>query len=470
MKSIERKYFIRKNRPVSFWGKISRRLRTRFQYQFLRALVIGLTAGSLALLFQYSLWHAELLRTSLMNFVQAHAWWWHIPVALLIMGIGALVAWSTARYSPEAAGSGIPHVKAVLNGRGKLSGGLLIPIKFLGGLLAIGAGFSLGREGPTVQMGAVSGTTVARFLKVSRRARDHLIACGAGAGLAGAFNAPLAGFLFVIEEFNRNLAPMTYGTVLISSLMATLVTQASLGQIPSFHIPQYPTPPLEALPLFVVLGVCAGFLGVSFNRSLLYCSRKGRRWMGPQAWKKGGMVGLVVALALFFIPEITGGGHSVAEILLKGSLPGGHTVWFLIAILVGKLLLTSLCFAAGTPGGIFAPMLLMGATLGALVGHLHSFLFPSLAPTPAAFAVVGMAAMFVSSVRAPLTGMVLILEMTGNYTHLVPLSVACLISYLISVTMRNEPIYDSLMSLDKKEVEKDKDLSAYPWEDPIGHA
>jgi CIC family chloride channel protein len=170
-------------------------------------------------------------------------------------------------------------------------------------------------------MGAVSGTTVARFLKVSRRERDHLIACGAGAGLAGAFNAPLAGFLFVIEEFNRNLAPMTYGTVLISSLMATLVTQASLGQIPSFHIPQYPTPPLEALPLFVVLGVCAGFLAsrstarccIAVARAAVGWARKrGRRaawWDWWWRWRCS------------LSPRITGGGHSVAEILLKGTCP-----------------------------------------------------------------------------------------------------------------------------------------------------
>jgi CIC family chloride channel protein len=419
-------------------------IRTRHQYQFFRAFIIGILAGALALLFQYSLWLGEVARNSLLGALPHNLWWRSTIILTTVGAIGALVAWFTARLAPEAAGSGIPHVKTVLAGTGQISGVWLIPVKFVGGVLAISAGFSLGREGPTVQMGAVTGSRVARFLGLSRGERNHLIACGAGAGLAGAFNAPLAGFLFVIEEFGRELTPMTYGTAFISSLTASLVTQVSLGQIPSFHISQYATSSLNSLPLFLLLGITAGVFGSMFNSSLLFLRRQGQRWSGNGVWKKGAIAGLAVGLGLLFLPEATGGGHSTAEIFLRGQFPLHHTVWFLFTILFAKLLLTNVCFASGVPGGIFAPMLMMGSVLGSLVGYLGSMLFPTLVPTPAAFAVVGMAAMFVASVRAPLTGMVLILEMTGNYSQLFPLSVACLVSYLTSTALRNPAIYEAL--------------------------
>jgi len=369
-----------------------------------------------------------------------------IPLFILIIAIGSFVAWFTVRFAPEASGSGIPHIKQVLEEHIQIRWLRLLIVKFVGGVLAIGSGFSLGREGPTVQMGSAVGTAIAKILKSPLRERAHLIACGAGAGLAGAFNAPLAGFIFVIEELRRGLTPMTYGTAFISSLTAALITQLSLGQIPSFHVHEYPMPPLSALPFFLVLGITAGGVGVIFNRSLIKSIQLSNRYL-KNAWLRGALVALVVACALWLLPEVSGSGQATAETILKGLIPRNGTITFLLILLVGKILLTCLSFASGVPGGIFAPMLLIGAVLGALVGQLDHLLFPSIAPTVAAFSVVGMAAVVAACVRAPLTAIVLILEMTGNYSQLFPLSVACLFAYLTAAILGSPPIYDALLHL-----------------------
>ncbi len=419
------------------------------RYQFVRAITIGLATGSIALTFQYFLWFAEVIRKSIMASISESSYWWVLPFSIVIIGIGALVSWMTNKFAPEAAGSGIPHVKLVLERKIEIRWIRVLLVKFIGGVLAIGAGFSLGREGPTVQMGSAVGMVVSKFLRSTASERSHLIACGAGAGLAGAFNAPLAGFIFVIEELRRGLSPMTYGTAFISSLTAALVTQISVGQIPSFHVTSFPVPSLEALPLFAILGVAAGLIGVVFNKSLLNSIRYADLYL-KNPWVRGGVVAVVIAASVWILPEITGGGHATAEMILKGVIPRDGTIIFLLLLLVGKILLTSLSFAAGVPGGIFAPMLLIGALLGAIVGQFDHLMFPALAPTPAAFAVIGMAAVFVASVRAPLTGIVLILEMTGNYSQLFPLSIACLISYLTATLLGSLPIYDALLEIRSK--------------------
>ena len=174
-------------------------LRTRTHFQFFRSILIGVSVGTLALMFQYFLWYGETFRAELLSWFQSESLWFFPVVLFSITTIAALVGWLTAKISPEAAGSGIPHVKEVLEQNGSINWKRVIPVKFIGGILAIGSGFALGREGPTVQMGAATGSAISDLLKSSRREKDHLIACGAGAGLAAAFNAPLAGFIFVIE-------------------------------------------------------------------------------------------------------------------------------------------------------------------------------------------------------------------------------------------------------------------------------
>ncbi len=434
-----------------------RLLRERRHQQFGRAALVGLAAGAVAVLFQYALAMAEDYRFALLDYLHAshpYVGWMVLPVVAGV--VGAVVGWATARFAPEAAGSGIPNVKGVLAHVQSFSWQRLLPVKFIGGVLAIGSGFSLGREGPTVQMGAAVGRAIADLLRVSQQARGRLIACGAGAGLAAAFNAPLAGFIFVIEELQREMSSLTYGTALIATVAANVVAQYVLGHATAFHISGYPMPPLTALPTYMVLGVVAGVVGVAFNSGLLWARRQCDTRFAMSAWKRAGLIGVLVGLVAWWLPEATGTGHSVAEQVLRGDYAAGRHFLFIFVLLLGKFVLTIVSYAAGVPGGIFAPMLLLGAALGQLVGYLSVSLSLTSVDAPSAFAVAGMAALFSSVVRAPLTGIVLVLEMTGNYEQLFPLLVACMTAYLVAERFRVIPVYDALLaySLEQEGVEE----------------
>lgn len=423
-------------------------VRERRKVQFARAALVGLAAGLLAVGFQRALWLAEQCRSTLLAWLRQFPTWGWLVLPLLAAALGALASWITVRRAPEASGSGIPHVKGVLLHVRALRWRQLLPVKFLAGVLAIGAGFSLGREGPSVQMGAAAGDLIGDVLHAPRRERRHLIACGSGAGLAAAFNAPLAGFIFVIEELQRELSTVTYGTALIAAVVADVLTRACTGQLPSFHVTGYPMPPLSALPLFALLGLAAGVVGVGFNRGLLATLSAFHRWNRLPPWGRAALVGALVGLVGWWMPEALGGGHHTAEALLRGEYNSASLVRFLLPLLAVKMALTLLSYATGVPGGIFAPLLVLGALVGLITGNLSTLAFPALAPTPAAFAVVGMAATFTAIVRAPLTGVVLILEMTNNYGQLLPLLVACLLAYLVAERLRSAPVYEALLEYD----------------------
>jgi CIC family chloride channel protein len=437
------------DRKLRRWGL----LRERRQYHFLRAALVGLLAGVCAVLFQSALFYTEGLRNHFLLWLRMFPHWGWIVLPVISAGMGALAGLITSRYAPEASGSGIPHVKAVLLQLRPMRWQRILPVKFIGGVLAIGAGFSLGREGPTVQMGAAAAKMLSQALKVPKRSRSQLIAAGAGAGLAAAFNAPLAGFIFTIEELQREMSPVTYGTALIAAVVGDIVARTFNGQFPSFHVSGYPTPPLAALPLFAVLGLLCGVMGVLFNRGLLRSLRLFHGWTRWPAWVRPALVGIIVGLLAWWLPSAVGGGHATAELVLRGkayTLLTGHItllrlVGFLALLLAVKFILTLISYASGVPGGIFAPLLVLGALMGAIMGRIAGIWWPSMAHTPAAFAVIGMAAAFSAIVRAPLTGIVLILEMTGNYQQLFPLVVASLIAYLVAEHMHNKPIYEALL-------------------------
>jgi CIC family chloride channel protein len=424
------------------------RLRVRRRHQSVPATLVGLGSGIVAVLFQQALQLAEGTRTSLLAHLHAFpAWGWLVLPVLAGVSAG-LAGWLTSRFAPEASGSGIPHVKGVLMHVRSLNWLRVLPVKFVGGVLAIGAGLSLGREGPTVQMGAAVGKAVGDGLRLPRRTRGQLIAAGAGAGLAAAFNAPLAGFIFTIEELRRELSPLTYGPALIAAVVADVVTRTFTGQVPSFYVTGYPMPPLSALPLFAVVGGLAGLVGVVFNHSLLWTLRRFHSWTGIPVWLRAGLVGVVAGLVGWWLPQAIGGGHSTAEAVLRGQYAAVGCVAFLVVLFVAKLVMTIVSYGAGVPGGIFAPLLVLGSLVGLMTGQVSGLAFPEVARTPAAFAVVGMAAAFSSIVRAPLTGIVLILEMTSNYDQLLALLVACMVAFLVAERLGNKPIYEALLEYD----------------------
>ena len=410
----------------------------------LGACAVGLASGGLAVFFQSAVAISEgaSLRVALVSDSMGLAGW--IWLAVLGAVLGACAGWVTEKFCPEAGGSGIPDVKAVLMNLRQLRPFVLIPTKMVGGILALAAGMSLGREGPTIQIGAAVGKIVAKLGKLPRRSLPILIAAGAGAGLGAAFNAPLAGFLFVMEELKREMSPLTYGAALIASVSAVAVERFALGQASSFAL-HNPTPvALRALPLVLLLGVTSGFLGVGFNK-LTISLIEFRERIKVSRWLAGAVVGVVAAMFLRLLPEVTGGGHSLTHSLLTGSLDLKLSLGFVSLLLVTKLFLTSSSFATGVPGGIFAPILAMGALEGYLFGAIVHVVFPGLEISPHVFATIGMASMLSASVRAPLTGVVLIVEMTQEYSLLYALLLGAFISYVLADLMKDKPIYEALL-------------------------
>ena len=415
--------------------------------QLLRAALVGIVAGTLAVLYQlcftqvgaFSHWSAD----------QVVKWPIIAQVGFMAVtgAVGSLASFLIGKYAPESGGSGIPHIKAALLHLRIIRTVPLILAKFAGGLAAIATGMSFGREGPTVQMGASAGKLVGDLLKVPQRNRDSLVAAGAGAGLAAAFNAPLAGFLFVMEELRREMSALTYGSALIASVCAVAVTRYTLGAKPSFQLASPGGAPLSVMPQVAILGLIAGLAGVLFNKLLMFAVDVRRRYKIAR-WQYGFVVGIVSGAALLYFPSITGGGHSLAESILSGNLRAPDLFLAAGLIFLGKLLLTSASYGTGLPGGIFAPILVLGSVLGFAYGLFVHKILPGTAFGVDGFATLGMASLLAASVRAPLTGVVLIVEMTSEYSLLYALLVAAFVADLVAEGLKDVPIYEALMERD----------------------
>ena len=409
-----------------------------------RAALVGLGAGLVAAFFRLSLDGANAVRGALGEWAHVNpSWGWIFPVLFSLIG-ASLSVWLVRRYAPEASGSGIPHLEAVLHRYRTLDWRRVLGVKFAAGVLALGSGLALGREGPTVQMGGATGDAIALALKSRPRERRTLIAAGAGAGLAAAFNAPLSGLTFVLEEVQRDFHPIVFAAAFVAAVIADIVARLISGSDPVFAIPAYPAPPMTALPTFVVLGVAAGVLGVVFNRGLLMALTLIARLPARRVQGYALALGAVVGLVSWWSPEAVGSGHGLAEIVLAGNMALAIIPLFFLL----RLALTLGSYSTGAAGGIFAPLLVLGALIGLATGQIAQFVSPALAPQPAVFAVVGMAAYFTAIVRAPLTGIVLIVEMTGNYEQMLPLLVSCFCAYAVAEMLRELPIYESLLERD----------------------
>jgi CIC family chloride channel protein len=405
-----------------------------------KALLVGLVAGLVASVFRLSLGFAEAHR---MMWVARLGPWGGAALALgLGAGGGALSLWLVRRFSPESSGSGIPHLKTVLLGGALPDWRRILPVKFIAGVIGIGGGLALGREGPTVQMGGVTGLLVSAWFRVKpgEGERRALMSAGAGAGLAAAFNAPLAGVIFVLEELQGSFTPVIFVAAFLASVAADVVGRLVAGDTPVFHLPLMPSPALTALAPALLLGALAGFGGVLFNRCLLGSLDAFDRIQRGRRWLPGALAGAVAGLAGWFYPGVAGGGG----VLTDQALVGAVALAALPALLLVRFGLTMLSYGCGTAGGIFAPLLVLGALGGLLAGHGTHALFPGWAPHPEIYAVLGMGALFTAIVRAPLTGIVLMVELTGQYGFMLPLLVSCLAAYGIAEWLGDVPIYEAL--------------------------
>jgi len=415
-----------------------------------RALLVGVIAGLLAAAFRFLLhaigeWRAGFLEAQ----SDRGIWAMLIPVLMVSAGAGISV-WMVRTWSPASAGSGIPQLKGVLLHMRRMNWLSVILVKFFGGLLALGSGLALGREGPMVQMGGASGKMVGRMLGMTKAERFILIAAGGGAGLSAAFNAPLAGLIFVLEEISRAFTPVVFFAGLLATVAADTVSRVALGQEPVLRVEAVDIPSLAVFPVFLLVGVVAGVLGVAFNRGLVGSLSLFDRTKSWSAWLVGLIVGLTVGSVGWFFPDLLGSGHGVTMQALAGKLAMGSILIFFVI----RFFMTMISYGCGAPGGIFAPVLVLGSLLGLAVGLLAQKYYPAVIEQPGVFGVVAMAAFFTSVVRAPLTAIILILEMTNSYSLMLPLLGACLTAYMVAEGMNDRPIYEVLMERDLKQQRK----------------
>ena len=352
----------------------------------------------------------------------------------------AFAAWLVRRFSPYASGSGIPHVEAVLHGTLQQAPLRLVPVKFVGGVLAIGAGLALGREGPSVQMCATTSHLIGKLFRRSWPDCQALLAAGAGAGLATAFNSPIAGAVFVIEELVRRFDTRIMIATCGASVGAIGVARYFLGEAPDFNVAALPLPVFGTMPFYLVLGLIAGVLGAAYNWAIVGALARAEHLRHLRVELRAGVIGAAVGLLAWFVPEYVGGGDVITEATLTGRIAVG----VLPAVFLLRFCLGAISYAAGTPGGLFAPILVLGSQMGLMYGTLCCRWFPDVALTSMSFAVVGMAAFFTAVVRAPLTGIVLVVELTGGYTQFLPLLAASFTAMLVPTLLGNSPIYDSL--------------------------
>ncbi|HEY1794367.1 MAG TPA: H(+)/Cl(-) exchange transporter ClcA [Opitutaceae bacterium] len=405
-----------------------------------KALVVGAVAGLIASVFRRALQYFELSRLGWLHRLPP---WEGLLVSLAACSLGSGIGlWLVRTFAPETAGSGIPDLKNVVIGEKELRWKRVLPVKFLAGIAGIGGGLTLGREGPTVQMGGATGLMVSGWFRVRQGEgeRKALVSAGAAAGLAAAFNAPLAGMIFVMEELTGSFTPVLFVASFIAAVTADVVCRVVAGDTPVFVLQGMPTPSLRAIPVAAVIGLLAGGFGVVFNRSLVASLDLFDRMRKVPSFATGALAGLVVGLAAWVYPDVSGSG----AVLSANAVAGTIAVKWMLALLVARFLLLMVSYGSGAAGGIFAPLLVLGCLGGLSLGAGVHAILPQLAVFPETFAVLGMGALFTSTVRAPLTGIVLMIELTGKYDFMLPLLVSCLAAYGVAEAMGDRPIYEAL--------------------------
>ncbi len=364
---------------------------------------------------------------------------------VLVPTLGSLVTgFLLFRYFPFARGSGIPQTKyALFVEDGKITMRTVVG-KFICCCTALASGVSLGREGPSVQVGAGIASVISRRLGVSRSLVKSQLVSGSSAALAAAFNTPIAAVLFALEEITGDLHAPVIGSVVLSSATAWMVLHLFLGDEPLFHVSGYKLVHPVEFAIYAALGVFGGLVSVAFVKLLLWLRLKFRLWPKWTVWFQPAVGGLTTGLIGWFYPEVMGAGYHYID----GVLNGGVVVKTLFILAALKLIATAVCYSSGNAGGIFGPSLFIGAMVGGAFGSVVHGLFPAYTAGPGAYALVGMGVAFAGIVRSPLTSVIMIFEMTRDYTIIVPLMISNLIAFFISYELQHEPVYEALAGQD----------------------
>jgi len=400
------------------------------------ALTIGLLAGAGAIGFR---WLIEQSQSTFffgvdqgLEALRELPWW----KRLLIPAVGGLLVGPIVyRLAPETRGSGVPEVMESAAFRGGFIRARVLAAKSLAAALTIGSGGSAGREGPIVQIGSAMGSVLGQVMSVSPRRLRTFLACGAAAGIAATFNAPIAGALFAVEVILGEFAVMQFSPIVISSVTATVLSRHVLGDSPAFGVPEYDLLRAAEFVPYTVLGLLAGltsvvFIGAVYRTQDLFAALRIRPWMKPA------IGGLIVGIIALWAPEVFGVGYQSVDAALHGRLP----LLILLALVPAKMLATAATLGSGGSGGIFAPSLFIGAMLGGAVGHIAGLWMDGIA-SPGAYALVGMGAVVAGATHGPISAILIIFELTGDYRIFPPLMVACILSVLLSTGMKRDSMY-----------------------------
>ncbi|WP_414710917.1 chloride channel protein [Pseudonocardia sp.] len=419
-------------------------LRTSRAEMIVLALAVGAGVGVGAIVFRWLISVGTRVLSGHADYSEAgHAPNPHVPwlgpyfVLLAPVVAGLLYGPLVQRFAREARGHGVPEVMLAVARRGGRIGGRVAVVKSLASALCIGGGGSVGREGPIVQIGSALGSALGGLVRLSEDRLRLLVACGAAGGIAATFNAPLAGVFFAMELILRDFTAESFGMVVLSSVTASVVGRAAFGDAPFLRLPAFSVQHGSQYLLFALLGVLAGAIGVLFTRVLYWIEDAcDWAWRGPE-WLRPAAGGILLGGLLLALPQLYGVGYPT----LQRAVGGGYLAGFLLVLLVGKMLATSLTIGIGGSGGVFAPSLYIGAMFGMAYGDGVAALAPSQVGVLGAYGLIGMGAVFAGAARAPITAVIIIFELTGEYSLILPLMSAIVLATLTSRVLNRDTIY-----------------------------
>lgn len=405
----------------------------------IQGIIIGFITGLIIVFYRISIEKAGVFTAFIYNIMKKQHY--YIPLWFLVLILTGILVGYMVEKEPTISGSGIPQVEGYLLRKVDMKCFRVLILKFIGGFLGLAAGLSVGREGPSIQMGAAVGQGFSKITKRVKVEEKYLVTAGASAGLSAAFSAPIAGVLFALEEVHKNFSPIILTTALSASITADFITKQFFGVTPVFKFEQLSPIPLKYYPYLIVLGIIMGLMGVLFCKGLLSTQdifskkiKTKQRYWPVIPFVLAGILG-------FYYPETLGGGHKLIESIYNTPF----ALKFLIILLVIKFLFTIISYGSSAPGGIFLPLLVIGAMIGAIYGLIINKLFNFPAIYVNNIIIISMAAYFCAIVKAPMTGMILLTEMTGSFSHLLSIAVASIIAYVITDILKSEPIYESLL-------------------------
>ncbi len=398
------------------------------------SIVIGMGAGFGAVLFRWLIKNFNFLffdqGHSLLRFMGPY-------YVILIPALGGLIIGPIIHFfAKETKGHGVPEVMLAVSTSGGRIRLRVAAIKALVSSICIGSGGSAGREGPIVQIGSALGSGLGQFFKLSDEKVRILVACGAGGGIAATFNTPLAGIFFALEVILGEYGIRFFSAVVLSSVTATIVSRHFLGDHPAFLTPTYQFLSAWEIPLYFIFGFLAAFTALLFIKILYQSEDWFDSWKVPE-YAKPAIGGLIIGLIGLYFPEIFGVGYESIELALYG----GNTAMIALVLVLAKIAATSVTLGSGGSGGVFAPSLFIGAMLGEVFGRLTQFLLPDFGIPPGACALVGMGAVFSGAAHAPVSAILILFEMTGDYKIILPLMITCIISVAVVREFTKDSIY-----------------------------